>query len=73
VFLLKSIRCVEVSCELKPESSPPVELYRIRKICSGITVPQVELIHFAVGTPPERRFQLKNASPEVLDPTDTKR
>jgi hypothetical protein len=70
---LKSIRCVEVTCELKPESSPPVELYRIRKVCSGITVPQVELVHFAAGTPPERRFRLKNPLPEVLDPTDTKR
>jgi hypothetical protein len=70
---LKSISCVEVTCELKPDSSPPAELYRIRKVCDGVTVPQLELIHFAAGTPPERRFQLKNPLREVLEPANTRR
>ena len=70
---LKSISCVEVSCELKPDSSPPVEMYRIRKVCDAVTVPDVELIHFTAGTPPERRFQLKTSMREARDePADVK-
>ena len=57
---LKSISCAEVTCELKPDSSPPIELYRIRKVCNGVSVPQLVPVHFEAGTPPERRFQLKS-------------
>jgi hypothetical protein len=70
---LKSISCVEVMCELKPDSSPPVEVYRIRKVCDAVTVPQLELIHFAAGTPPERRFRLKSPLGKTLEPPRTKR
>ena len=70
---LKSIACVEVTCELKSDSSPPVELYHIRKVCNGVTVPQLEPIHFEAGTPPERRFQLKSPLREVREPADMKR
>ncbi len=55
---LKSITCVEVTCELKAEMSPPVEVYRIRRVCDDVRVPAMELIHFQAGTPPERRFRL---------------
>jgi hypothetical protein len=65
---LKSISCAEVTCELKPDSSPPVEVYRIRKVCSGISVPQLVPIHFEAGTPPERRYQLKSPLRKVLEP-----
>lgn len=69
---LRSMSCVEVTCELKPDSSPPVEVYRIRKVCKGVTVPQLVPIHFEAGTPPERRFQLKSPLREVLEPAATK-
>ena len=55
---LKSISCVEVSCELKADFTPPVEVYRIRKTCDNVRVPTLLPIHFEAGTPPERRFRL---------------
>lgn len=55
---LKSIACVELTCEAKPEFPPPIEVYRIRKVCEAVSVPRLELVHFEAGTPPERRFQL---------------
>ena len=58
---LKSIGCVEVSCELK-QASPPIEVYRIRKVCDTVTVPRLVPLHFEAGTPPERRYQLPLAS-----------
>jgi hypothetical protein len=70
---LKSITCVDVSCELKPDSSPPAEVYRIRKVCDAVTVPPLVPVHFAAGTPPERRFQLKSPSREALEPADVSR
>lgn len=59
---LKSIACADVICELKADWSPPVEVYRIRKVCNNVTVPGLELTHFEAGTPPERRFRLKEPS-----------
>jgi len=56
---LKSISCVEVTCEAKPDWSPPLEVYRIRKTCDKVEVPSLTPVHFAAGTPPERRFRLK--------------
>lgn len=70
---LKSISCVEVTCEFRPDSSPPAEVYHIRKICNGVSVPQFALVHFTAGTPPERRFQLKNAPPDAPAPAGAKR
>jgi len=55
---LKSISCVEVSCEAKPQFPPPIEVYRVRKVCDAVNVPRLELVHFQAGTPPERRFRL---------------
>jgi hypothetical protein len=55
---LKSISCVEVSCEAKPKFPPPIEVYQIRKTCDAVVVPPLELVHFQAGTPPERRFRL---------------
>ena len=59
---LKSIGCVEVTCEFKPDWSPPIEVYRVRKTCDAVTVPQLELVHFEAGTPPERRFRLLSSA-----------
>ena len=56
---LKSIACVEVTCESRTESQRPIELYRIHKVCNNVMVPALAPIHFEAGTPPERRFQLR--------------
>lgn len=55
---LKSIGCVEVTCEFKSDWTPPIESYRIRKVCADVAVPAVKLVNFRSGTPPERRFML---------------
>lgn len=57
---LKSISCAEVSCELKPEWKPPIEVYRIQKTCEAVRVPPLTRTHYQAGTPPERRFVFKN-------------
>lgn len=59
---LKSIACVEVTCELKADRTPPIERYRIRKVCNDVAVPPLVPTHFEAGTPPERRFELKDPS-----------
>jgi len=56
---LKAITCVEVTCELKTHWKPPVEVYRIHKVCNAVTVPALAKIKYGAGTPPERRFLLK--------------
>lgn len=55
---LKSISCVQVTCELNPRWTPPVEVYRVQKVCDSVSVPPLSPVHFAAGTPPERRFAL---------------
>jgi hypothetical protein len=57
---LKSITCVEVACQLKADWQPPIETFRIRKVCNDVKVPALVATHFAAGTPPERRYQLRN-------------
>jgi hypothetical protein len=57
---LKRISCVEVICEFKAKWKPPIEVYRIRKVCNDVTVPDLVTTHYEAGTPPERGFQLKN-------------
>ncbi len=60
---LKSISCVQVTCELKPRWTPPVEVYRVQKVCDNVSVPPLAPRHYAAGTPPERLFQLQPTSP----------
>ena len=57
---LKSISCAEVSCELKSEWKPPIEVYRVQKTCGKVEVPPLTRTHYQAGTPPERRFVFKN-------------
>ena len=57
---LKSITCVEVVCELKMPFRPPIETYRIRKVCNDVKVPALVPVHYQAGTPPERRYRLKD-------------
>jgi SAM-dependent methyltransferase len=55
---LKRIGCVEVVCEPKAHWKPPLEAFRIRKVCNAVTVPPLTPVHYQAGTPPERRFRL---------------
>ena len=55
---LKQISCVEVTCELKSNWSPPIEVYRIRKTCDAVAVPKLVPTQYEAGTPPERKFLL---------------
>ena len=57
---LKSIACVQVTCELRKAWIPPIEVYHIHKVCNDVEVPALAPVHYEAGTPPERRFQLKN-------------
>ena len=61
---LKRISCVEVACEPKAHWQPPMESFRVRKVCEAVQVPALTLLHYQAGTPPERRFQLKNGLPQ---------
>ena len=58
---LKNISCVQVTCEVK-DASPPVEMYRVQKVCENVSVPAVVPVHFQAGTPPERKFKLTNGT-----------
>lgn len=57
---LKSIACAEVACEFKESLQPPIEAYRVRKVCNDVAVPVLAPLHYEAGTPPERRYQLKD-------------
>lgn len=70
---LKSITCVQVSCEFKATWKPPIEAFRVRKICSDVRVPPLVLIHYNAGTPPERRFQVGHPSPAAAGMTSAPR
>jgi hypothetical protein len=56
---LKRIGCAEVKCEPKTHWKPPVEAFRVRKVCEAVTVPPLAPVHYQAGTPPERRFQAR--------------
>lgn len=59
---LKKISCVEVTCELKTGPVPPVEVYRIHKVCNNVAVPPLTTIHYTAGTPPERGYRVIHPS-----------
>ena len=61
---LKRITCIKVTCDSK--GNPPIEIYRIHKVCNNISVPALNLIHYEAGTPPERQFQLLSSSSASL-------
>jgi hypothetical protein len=60
---LKRISCVEVTCEFKTKWKPPIEVYRVNKVCNDVKVPALAPVHFEAGTPPERRFQSGKPTP----------
>ena len=55
---LKKISCVQVTCESKSDSNRPIQLIKIRKVCSDTSVPRTKLVEFEAGYPPARCFQL---------------
>ena len=63
---LKSIACVEVTCESNTDSKRPIELYRIQKVCNDVSVPSLVSLDYKAGTPPQRRFKL--GKPPVASP-----
>lgn len=69
---LKSIGCVEATCESRTEANRPIEVYRIHKVCNNVTVPALVLDHFEAGTPPQRRYLLRDPSPASPGRTRTK-
>jgi hypothetical protein len=64
---LKKISCVEVTCEMKMRWKPPIEVYRVRKVCNNVVVPPLTTIHYEAGTPPERGFQVVHPSAPPAD------
>ena len=64
---LKSISCVQVTCETK-EASPPVEMYAVRKTCDQVNVPKLVPVHFQAGTPPERGFKISSPAQVAQQP-----
>ena len=70
---LKSITCVQVTCELHTELKRPIELYRIQKVCDNATVPPLVSLSYSAGTPPPRRFQLRKPAPASPGRTITTR
>jgi SAM-dependent methyltransferase len=56
---LKQISCVQVTCEARPQWTPPIEVYTVRKVCDDVKVPSLAALHFEAGTPPERRYRLE--------------
>ncbi|HEV7822783.1 MAG TPA: hypothetical protein VGO84_16485, partial [Burkholderiales bacterium] len=57
---LKSIKCVQATCEFKPTWKPPIEAFHVHKVCNQVAVPALAPVHFEAGTPPERGFKLAN-------------
>lgn len=68
---LKSISCVQVTCELRPRWTPPIEVYHVKKVCENNVVPSLSPVHFAAGTPPERRFLLSPQHATSIPPGKT--
>lgn len=64
---LKSISCVQVTCELNTELKRPIELYRIQKVCDKVAVPPLLPLSYQAGTPPPRRFRLEPPRPALLE------
>jgi SAM-dependent methyltransferase len=56
---LKQTTCTKVTCESKSDWDEPTQLIRIRKVCSGVSVPRTNLVEYMAGAPPGRRFQLE--------------
>jgi hypothetical protein len=61
---LKSISCVEVTCQAKPDWTPPIEVYRVKKTCDAVSVPKLVPTQYEAGTPPERKYVMTGSPNE---------
>ena len=55
---LKQTTCTEITCQSKSDWKRPTEVIKVRKVCSGTSVPGMKLMEFEAGYPPSRRFAL---------------
>ena len=55
---LKSLACVNVTCESKSTWDTPTELIHVRKTCDAVSVPRLKSLKYEAGSPPGRQFQL---------------
>jgi hypothetical protein len=62
---LKSVSCVQVTCETRPDWDAPTELIRVQKTCDDTAVPPLRRLFFEAGNPPERHFQLASPLPST--------
>lgn len=65
---LKRIGCVQVTCEFRDDWEPPVEVYRVHKVCEQTGVPGLLPMHYQAGTPPERGYRLVGDTPAAPAP-----
>ena len=63
---LKTIGCVQVTCEAKADWAPPIEVYRIKKTCDAVSVPKLVNTQYEAGTPPERKYVATDAAGEAV-------
>lgn len=62
---LKSISCVEVTCQSKADWTPPIEVYRVKKTCDAVSVPKLVSTQYEAGTPPERKYVITSPSDQL--------
>ena len=43
----------------KSDWNTPIELIKIRKVCTDTSVPRLKILKYEAGAPPGRRFQLE--------------
>jgi SAM-dependent methyltransferase len=60
---LKSISCVQVTCESRSEWEAPTDLIHVKKVCNDVSVPPLRRLRYEAGNPPERHFQLTSPLP----------
>ena len=58
---LRSIACVKIVCESKSTADWPAqtELIHVRKVCNKTSVPALDPVSYEAGSPPGRKFRLK--------------
>ena len=65
---MKRIGCAQVTCEFRDDWEPPVEVYRVQKVCEQTAVPALLPVHYQAGTPPERGYRLVVDTPAGQPP-----
>ena len=60
---LKSVSCVQVTCESRSEWEAPTDLIHVKKVCNDVSVPPLRRLRYEAGNPPERHFQLTSPLP----------